>query len=208
MERINGTDMENTEYPDKIILALRAKYREKEAEYLPAEKEIMINGKTVALNREILFEGKCSILLPEIMVDMDCINRESRYRSLNRPPIIKTDYKSGATITFNLLPMSDIAVSEQMKEIRGGMMKTWKQNVFYDQGEILADGVPVVWMDFRAYCIDGHLYTLLFIFQVEDQTVLGNFHCSFSQYDIWKSVVKKILTTIRKGGIQNERISD
>lgn len=200
--------MKKTEYPDQMILALRAKYREKETEYLPVEEKIMIKGKAVALNREILFEGKCSILLPEIMVDMDCINRETRYRSLNRPQIIKTDYKSGATITFSLLPMSDATVSEQMEDIRGGMMKIWRQNVFYDQGEILADGTLVVWMDFRAYCIDGHLYTLLFIFQVDNQTVLGNFHCSFPQYDRWKSVVIRLLTTIRKGGIQNERISD
>ena len=200
------TDMERAEYTDKIILALRTKYQEKRTEHLPVEKEIILRGKKIALNREILFEGKCSILLPEIMVDMDYPNRVIRYRNSNRPQIIKTDYKSGATMTFSLLPMTEMieakSISEQMKIIRSDIMKVWKQNVFYDQGEISEDGEPIVWMDFRAYCMDGSLYTILFMFQVEEQIVLGNFHCSFPQYDIWKSVVIKLLTTVQKGGTQ------
>lgn len=200
--RIYSVDMEKTEYADKIIRALREKYREKLAEHLPVEKEILIRGKTIALNREILFTGKCSILLPEIMVDMDYVNRVVRFRNSNIPQVIKTDYKSGATMTFNLLPKADIAIekshSEQMGKIRGDIMKVWKQNVFYDQGEILADGEPVIWMDFRAYCLDGSLYTMIFMFQVGEQIVLGNFQCSFQQYDIWKPVVIKLLTTIQK----------
>lgn len=197
--------MGRTEYSDKIILALRSKYREKQGAHLPTENEIIICGKKIELHREILFEGKCSILLPKIMVDMDYTNRMTRYRRPNRPQIIKTDYKSGATMTFNLLPLTDKtevkSLSEQLKKTRNDIMKVWKQNVFYDQGEISADGEPVVWMDYRAYCLDGSLYTILFMFQVEEQTVLGNFHCSFPQYDIWKPVIIKLLTTVQKGEI-------
>lgn len=194
--------MEKTEYTDKIILDLRTKYREKQTEHLPVEKEIIIRGEKIALNREKLFEGKCSILLPEIMVDMDYPNRAIRYRNPNRPQIIKTDYKSGATMTFSLLPMTDMteakSLSEQMVKIEGDIRKVWKHNVFYDRGEISADGDSVVWMDFRAYCMDGNLYTLLFMFQVEEQIVLGNFHCSFPQYDIWKPTVIRLLATVQK----------
>lgn len=205
MWRANPADMERTEYADEIILILRSIYQKKQAEQVPVENDIIIGGKKITLNREILFEGKCSILLPEIMVDMDYPNRVIRYRNPNRPQIIKTDYKSGATMTFNLLPITDKtevkSLSEQLEKTRNDIMKVWKQNVFYDQGEISADGEPVVWMDFRAYCLDGSLYTILFMFQVEEQTVLGNFHCSFPQYDIWKPVIIKLLTTVQKGGI-------
>lgn len=199
-------DIGNAEYSDRMILTLRTKYREKSTELLPLEKEIMINGEKVTLNREILFEGKCSILLPEIMVDMDYLNRAVRYRNPNRPPIIKTDYKSGAAITFSLIPMADRMetenISEQMEKVRSDIIKVWKQNVFYDRGEISSDGEPVVWMDYRAYCMDGNLYMILFMFQLKEQIVLGNFHCSFSQYDIWKPVIIKLLATIQKGGIR------
>lgn len=204
--------MGKTEYADRLILALRSKYREKQAERLPAEKEIVIGGKKTALRREMLFEGKCSILLPEIMADMDFVSRMTRYRSPNRPQIIKTDYGSGAAMTFSLIPMTDRlegeSLSEQMERTRSDIKKVWKQNVFYDQGEILADGDPVVWMDFRAFCLDGSLYTMLFMFQVEEQIALGNFHCSFPQYDTWKPAVLKLLATVQRGGNKNERISD
>lgn len=204
--------MEKKEYTDKIILALRSKYREKQAEHLPADKEIILRGKRIALHREILFDGKCSILLPEIMVDMDYSSRAARYRSPNRPPIIKTDYGSGATMTFSLLPATNMveeeSLSERLEKMQSDIKKVWKQNVFYDRDEILAEGEPVVWMDFRAFCLDGSLYTMLFMFQVEEQIVLGNFHCSFTQYDIWKPVVLKLLTTVKKEETKNEGISD
>lgn len=206
MRRENRTDMGKTECADKIILALRSKYREKQAELLPAEKEIILRGKEIALHREILFEGKCSILLPEIMEDMDLVNRVTRYRSSNKPQIIKTEYRSDATMTFSLLPVTgrieEESLPEQLEKIRSDIKKVWKQNVFYDQGEISADGEPVVWMDFRAFCLDGSLYTMLFMFQVEEQTVLGNFHCSFPQYDTWKPAVLRLLATVQKGGNQ------
>jgi hypothetical protein len=35
------------------------------------------------------------------------------------------------------------------------------------------------------------------MFQAQAQSVLGNFHCSFQIYDIWKSVIIKLLTTIQ-----------
>ena len=88
-------------------------------------------------------------------------------------------------------------VSEKMAVIRNDMKKIWKQNVFYDTGEVMAENTPVAWMDFKAYCLDGNLYSLLFMFQTQAQTVLGNFHCSFTIYDIWKPLVLKLLTTIQ-----------
>lgn len=204
--------MGKTEYADKVILTLRSKYREKQDEQLQADKEIIIGGKRLALHREILFDGKCSILLPEIMIDMDYLNKRVRYRSQNRPQIIKTDYESGATITFSLLSGDDMAevgdISSQLEKMRNDIRKIWKQNVFYDKGEILANELSVVWMDFKAFCLDGGLYVMLFIFNTETQTVLGNFHCSFPQYDIWKAAVLNLLATVQKGGGNSERVPD
>ena len=84
-----------------------------------------------------------------------------------------------------------------MAVIRNDMRKIWKQNVFYDIGEVVAENTPVAWMDFKAYCLDGNLYSLLFMFQTQARSILGNFHCSFPIYDIWKPVVLKLLTTIQ-----------
>ena len=88
------------------------------------------------------------------------------------------------------------------------IQKIWKQYVFYDIGEIVADNIPVAWMDFKAFCINGMIYSMLFLFQIEEQAVLGNFHCVFPKYDIWKPAVLKLLTTIQVEGKNNERTAN
>lgn len=195
------SNIRENEYIDTQILALRSKYHEMQSENQPVGNEIQIGTNRAALYKADLFDGVCSIMLPETMTDMDAVDRAVIYQNRNRPQIIKADRDSGAAITFSMLPQTDEEeqrqVSEQMAVIRNDMRKIWKQNVFYDTGEVMADGMSVAWMDFRAYCLDGNLYSLLFMFQTQAQTILGNFHCSFPIYDIWKPVVLKLLTTIQ-----------
>lgn len=195
---------EDTEYSDAMILALRAKYQEKQSQSLSTDKEVAIGTKQVPLNRAVLFEGRCSILLPELLDDMDYLDSTIKYRSQNRPCIIKTDGDADATMTFNMLPMASTKGTDnvliQLQKLRCDMQKVWKQNVFYDMGHITADGFLVAWMDFKAFCLDGNLYSLIFLFPLGEQMVLGNFHCSFPQYDKWKPAVLKLLKTIKTEG--------
>lgn len=195
------SDIRKNEYIDTQILALRSKYHEIQSENQPVGNEIQIGTDRAALYKADLFDGACSIMLPETMTDMGAADREVIYQNRNRPQIIKADRESGAAITFSMLPQTggeeQRQVSEQMVVIRNDMRKIWKQNVFYDIGEVMAENTPVAWMDFKAYCLDGNLYSLLFMFQTQAQTILGNFHCSFPIYDIWKPVVLKLLTTIQ-----------
>lgn len=195
------SDIRENEYIDTQILALRSKYHEIQSENQPVGNEIQIGTDRAALYKADLFDGACSIMLPETMTDMGAADREVIYQNRNRPQIIKADRESGAAITFSMFPQTGEEeqrhVSEQMAVIRNDMKKIWKQNVFYDIGEVVAENTPVAWMDFKAYCLDGNLYSLLFMFQTQAQTVLGNFHCSFPIYDIWKPLVLKLLTTIQ-----------
>ena len=195
------SNIRENEYIDTQILALRSKYHEIQSENQPVGNEIQIGTDRAALYKADLFDGACSIMLPETMTDMGAADREVIYQNRNRPQIIKADRESGAAITFSMLPQTggeeQRQVSEQMAVIRSDMKKIWKQNVFYDIGEVVAENTPVAWMDFKAYCLDGNLYSLLFMFQTQAQTVLGNFHCSFPIYDIWKPLVLKLLTTIQ-----------
>lgn len=191
--------MDRAEYGDRMILALKTKCGEKQTECLPVEEELGVGTRKLPLHREILFDGLCSMMLPDTMTDMDEGIRTAVYRSANRPQIIKTDEKAGVTITFSLLPVEDVtdSVPMRMDKLRSDMKKLWKQNVFYDRGEIRADGFPAAWMDCKAFCLDGSLYCLLFMFQAEGQMILGNFHCSFPQYDTWKPAILKLLATLQ-----------
>ena len=184
---------------DKMILALRNKYREKLAQELPVGKEIQAGASSIPLRREEIFRGKCTMLLPETIRDLDRKKAAVKYRSLNRPQVIKSDVKGDASFTFSLISADEGEETplKRLKKIQDDMKKIWKQNVFYDMGEVYADMLPVAWMDFKSFCLNGSLYNLLFLFDFEERTVLGNFHCVISEYDIWKPVVLKLLTTIQ-----------
>lgn len=202
--------MKEPEYLDSVILALRAKCVEKQTECQQIGDNIQIGINKILLYREVLFEGKCSIMLPEILSDMDDRDKSIKYRNQNRPQVIKTDINGDITITFSLLPRSDVeeantpSISAQMEKLYNDMKKVWKQNVFYNMGQVMAEDISVAWMDFRSFCMDGSIYNLLFMFQVEEQIVLGNFQCSFPQYDIWKPTVLKLLTTIQVNKVDKQ----
>lgn len=184
--------MEPGEYRDRMILAFRRKYREEQHKQREA-------GQEMELGRVLLPGGKCSILLPKSMTDMGDVERVVKYRSRNRPCMIKTDETGDATITFQTLPKEEKSgadIGKDFEEIRGKIQRIWKQNVFYDIGEVPVGELQVEWMDFRTFCLDGSLYCLLFLFEAGESIMLGNFHCSFPKYDVWKPVILKLLATI------------
>ena len=189
------------EYADRMILALREKCKERQSGQTDTGTEIAVGLSQQELYREEMFGHKYSILLPVILADMDSSIIRAKYPNNNRPQIIKTDQDNDVTMTFSIMPgqeteeQTDILL--YMRSLRNDMKKIWKQNVFYDLGKVMAGGHTVGWMDFKAFCIDGSIYSLMFLFQAGEQMVLGNFHCSFVQYDIWKPVILKLLTTIQ-----------
>ena len=87
---------------DKMILALRNKYREKLAQELPVGKEIQAGASSIPLRREEIFRGKCTMLLPETIRDLDRKKAAVKYRSLNRPQVIKSDSKGDVSFTFKI----------------------------------------------------------------------------------------------------------
>lgn len=160
------SDIRENEYIDTQILALRSKYHEIQSENQPVGNEIQIGTDRVALYKADLFGGACSIMLPETMTDMGAADREVIYQNRNRPQIIKADRESGAAITFSMFPQTGEEeqrhVSEQMAVIRNDMKKIWKQNVFYDIGEVVAENTPVAWMDFK-HTVLMEIFTVSFL---------------------------------------------
>lgn len=198
-------------YGDKLILALRQKYEQRQPENLETAKDIRIGAERIPAYRQSLFEGRCSILLPDIMTDMADAQAAARYRSRQRPQIIKAEAGGDAALTFSLLPfypqtMKEMGAPDRLKTIRRDMERIWKQNVFYDTGKVKAGQEEIPWMDLKAFCLNGQLYSLIFLFQMQGDMVLGNFHCRFQRYDIWKAAVLNILTTLEIQEENHERL--
>lgn len=198
------------EYPDKTILELRKLYRETAGENRPTEDEIWLGGSPVAVSRVELFQGKCSMVLPEIMEDMPAFERTVRYRNKNRPPVIKAVSDRTAAFTLDFYreeEKREMPVSERLFAIQKDMEKVYKQNVFYDAGILKAEDFPVAWMDYRAFGAGGSFYVMTFLFETGGEIFIGNFHCSFKKYDIWKPVWKTLLATI-KSSVEKEETDE
>lgn len=188
------------EYPDKTILELRKMYREATGKYRFAENEIWLGGSPVAVSRVELLQGKCSMVLPGIMEDMPAFERTVRYRNKNRPPEIKAVSDRTAALTLDWYREEDkkeMPVSERLLQIKKDMEKVYKQNVFYDMDIVQAEDFPVAWMDYRAFGAGGSFYVITFLFETGGEIFIGNFHCSFKKYDIWKPVWKTLFATLQ-----------
>ncbi len=193
--------MKQDAYPDKLILELRRKCRQEQSDALVGEQK--------EFKRVILCDGLCTIRLPSYMHAMKQRERLIKYRNAMMPEIIIADGNSDATFTFSPAGQADEMqnLEQGVERLRQDMQKVWKQAVFYDMGTVKTGEVPVSWMDCKTFCLDGSLYCLLFLFEIQGQLILGNFHCSFSKYDRWKPTVLRVLETIEEEGGYHERLS-
>ena len=187
------------QYPDKIILALRKKQQIKKLENTSIE-ELLEKKEIAGFSRKYFAGQKFSLFLPEELQEMPEGEQKVKYPNRNRPEIILTDRYRDATLTFNCLLLTeeqkDKGVNNRLKEFQREMKKRWKQQVFYETGVVKARQMDVAWMDYRGFCLDESLYSLLFLFLWPGKLVLGNFHCRFIHYDRWKTIVLKLLETI------------
>ncbi|MDE7200092.1 MAG: hypothetical protein K2O15_14605 [Lachnospiraceae bacterium] len=179
---------------DQLILELRRKYRQENSDTRAQEQQ--------GFQEVSLYDGLCTIMLPANLNDMKREHRYAKYRSLTRPEVVMTDKNADATFTFSLAGQAAEGEKpeQRMESLRADMQKVWKQAVFYDTGVVMAGEIPVPWMDCKTFCLNGSLYCLLFLFELQKQLIMGNFHCSFPQYDRWKPVVLRVLETIEKKG--------
>lgn len=187
------------QYPDKIILALRKKQQIKKLENTRME-ELLKKKEMTGFSRKYFAGQKFSLFLPEELQEMPEGEQSIKYPKLNRPEIILSDRYGNATLAFSCLPLmreqKDKEVEDTVKEIHQEMKKRWKQQVSYETGVVKTGELKVAWLDYRGFCLDESLYSLLFLFFLQEEMILGNFHCSFVDYDRWKPIVLKLLETI------------
>ena len=188
------------EYGSEFIPALKYHYVQKRIQKQKIRKYAWIGMDKIPVHRESLFGGKCSILLPDTLTDMEVTNEIVGYRSLQSPQIVKAETNGNAVLTFSLIPKAE-AGREAMDDSRLGklrqdMKKKWKQDVYYGTGEVQAGGLKVPWMDLKSFCEKGNIYSFIFLFDINEDTVLGNFYCHFQHYAVWKPVIPKLLATL------------
>lgn len=199
---------EHADYVDRDIVLLKRAYHNKLSEEELLAQTVRIGAESYHLKKAVFFahqdcpNGRFTMMIPDYLEDMDNLYASVKYLHSNRPEIIKTDEHNNVTFTYSIVRGNrkdgeEKNILNQLVKIKDGMEKVFKQNRYYDMEELQADSLDIAWFDYKGHCLDGPIYCLLFIFYMNEDLVLGNFQCSFSIYDNWKSAVLKMLTTIQ-----------
>jgi hypothetical protein len=152
------------------------------------------------------FEGRLMLQVPAGFIDMPDDVAQIKYPSGSRPQIIRTDLTGSINITLSLLGGG--IREEQIGEVRDGIKRVIKSvnpsHLFFEEGIAKANGKSVGFFTFKSAAIDMPLYNLMFIMEIEQRILMGNFSCPYSQYKEWQPIARQIMQSVRVGSASAE----
>jgi hypothetical protein len=141
-------------YEDEAIITAMNGYKTNERRDI--YKGVYLNEELFEFERQELFDGKMSIMLPKKFTDMPPEYAKIKYPSEKRPGVIKMNELGSINFAFSLL---DYNLSNQMvKEVKDGMRTIIKRiqpaNVFIDSKEEVI-GETVLDTDVTSEAVSG-----------------------------------------------------
>lgn len=185
-------------YSDEAIIQMMNKY--KRGVYGSIEDEICVGEKKFCFRKHMLFENKMSIMLPDNFEDMPQEAAKSKYPMEQRPQIIKTSEDTKINFTFSLLeqPITNEQVEELVKFTKG-ILKNAKPDIRFVEDKIQeVDKITIGWFDFVSNGYDQKIYNLMYYLPIDGKAMHGIFNCPFKDADEWKTIILKVIQTIRE----------
>ncbi|MCI7790074.1 MAG: hypothetical protein MR531_04735 [Lachnospiraceae bacterium] len=150
-----------------------------------------------------ILNDKFSILLPDDFQDMDLKVASLKYPSPSRPSVIKTNEESSVDFMYNNLhqnvPQEQLSTLLQL--IRINIMNVNSGVVFHEQGEIDEADNKIVWMEYENPTLDGQMYNIMFLVNVNNEVIQGMYNCNVQEKDKWKKIMLKSAKSIKCGGM-------
>lgn len=187
--------VEKEEFFDEKILEYRRRARKEK--YNSLETGMYIKDEMVQFERQELFQGKLSIMLPTTFVDLPTNLAKIKYSSEQRPQVIKTSLDTTVNWGFSMLNVT--IYSEQIKTLQEQAKEALKRLnpsfVFYESK--VEDNIPLGWFEFKSYGIDGNVYNLMLITIVDEKMVHGIFNCKYDDALEWRDASRQMMYSIR-----------
>lgn len=160
---------------------------------------IKIGDKYYEFEERELFDEKIKMYIPKDFENMPMEARKFKYPSENRPDIIKSNEDGSIVVTFKLIdsPLSDEYV-EQLRDMMKLINKRLNPaNIYFEEEILEVDEKKIGYFDFKSSAIDDFLYNFIFLFELQEKTVMGTFSCGFGEHEEWKDVVPQMINTIK-----------
>lgn len=184
------------DFYDEILI--KARREAKKERYNSLETGMYAGEELITFQKRQLFDNRCSIYLPESFTEMQSEWKKIKYPYENRPQIIFMDESGSVNLAFSLLKpdIEPIDLSETRDSFMIVLKKMNSSNVFLDKGDVEAMNVSCAWCEMRGQNLDGSIYNLIFLCEINHKLLLGNFSCLNEERTNWKGIVFKLIQSI------------
>jgi hypothetical protein len=117
---------------------------------------------------------------------------------IGRPHIIFSNDDGSTNITFTFT--ADVLTNEMIDEVKSSLEQTITKMTAVDtiiSSSVIDHEQKIGYFDFISPAIDGDVYTIMFIFSLDEQLILGAFNCLHFDMASWTEVVVQMLKSIR-----------
>ena len=159
---------------------------------------VIINDEEYHFHREMLFDGRASILLPKEFVNMPTELAKHKYPMERRPEIIKTSMDTAVNFAFNLMPqqISNEQIIDATKQFHSMIKHMQPSNHFFDIKLELMEKISIGWFDFKSPGLDEHVYTLMAFAVIDKKLLHGIFNASYRLMENWKSIAIQVFCSL------------
>ncbi len=149
-----------------------------------------------------LFNEMIYMDMPVMFTEMSIERIKERYTVEPRPQIIYADESGKINFALNMLELKISDLQTYAYKIRESIRMVHPNTLFYDEDFITdQDNKSIQCFDFRSSSLEGPTYNVMYLIQVPEKTLLGNFNCPFEVYTKWRPIVKRVIKSITKGEI-------
>ena len=160
---------------------------------------IVMNEEKVIFMRKFQLDKKFSVIMPEKFKLMSKEVAELKYPSIERPEWIYTNEDTTVNFTFTHRE-EDEASNEEIPEVKDILqplaMRLYPASEVIDSETLEVNGINISYYDFIAPALDVDIYTLTFMFSLEERVVLGGFNCPEEVMDDWKPIFLQMMESI------------
>lgn len=191
-------------YADEVIIKALNKYKKEQQGDI--ESGIYIREEKIQFEKQILFDGKMTIMLPKEFTEMSLEMAKIKYPMEQRPQVIKTNQEGTINFTFSLLDAK--VENKNIEEVRDGLQRIMKRvqpaNIFYEKELAEVDGKTIGWFDYKSHGIDQKIYNLVYVLPIEEKVMHGVFNSPITEMEIWKLIVLEVIQTIEALTLEGE----
>lgn len=163
---------------------------------------VKINNDFYEFEEAEFFDGALKMYIPNTFIDMPEEARRFKYPSESRPEIIKCNNTGAIAITLKLVnsPISDEYIEELKSMMKAITQRLNPSNIFFDEGILEVNEKKIGYFDYKSSAIDDFLYNFVFLLELQGNTLIGTFSCSYSEHKQWKDdILFQMMKTIRIG---------